>query len=222
MPGQNVELHRDGTKFLRFYNHEKYYRYINIQRVRECNDCLETMMTNHSVNDVDAEEAIVFRKSTEEDIPVVAAILKAAVERMLSEGKHQWNHSYPNEDHVRADVANGNGYVLICNNKIVAYGAVIFDGEPAYNSIRGKWSDDEPYVVVHRIAVLPTSQNKGHAISFLKAVEKLALSKDIKSFRIDTNYDNIRMLNLLKKTGFSYCGEVCYPAGSRMAFAKRL
>lgn len=173
-------------------------------------------------NDFEAKDAIVFRKATEEDIPVVAAILKAAVERMLSERKHQWSHSYPNDNHVLADVANGNGYVLICNNKIVAYGAVVFDGESAYNSIRGKWLADGPYVVVHRMAVSPTSQNKGYGISLLKAVEKLALSKDIKNFRIDTNHDNTRMLNLLKKAGFSYCGEICYQAGSRMAFAKRL
>lgn len=198
------------------------YQIVEFTPTMCCNDCFEVMKKNHSINDFEAKNAIVFRKATEEDIPVVAAILKAAVERMLSEGKQQWDHSYPNENHVRADVANGNGYVLICNNRIVAYGAVIFDGEPAYNSIRGKWLADEPYVVVHRMAVLPTSQKKGYGMSFLKAVEKLALSKEIKNFRIDTNHDNIRMLNLLKKVGFSCCGEICYQEGSRIAYAKRL
>ena len=186
--------------------------------------CLKDLVppASDSANDLEAEDTIVFRRATEEDIPKVATILKAAVERMLSEGKHQWDYSYPNENHVRADVAEGKGYVLTCNDEIVAYGAVVFDGEPAYADIRGKWLSDEPNAVVHRLAVLPASQKKGLGMTFLNAVEKLALSKDIKSFRIDTNHDNARMLNLLKKAGFSYCGLIWYESGSRMAFAKNL
>lgn len=167
-------------------------------------------------------DAIVFRKATEDDVPAVTAILKAAVERMLAEGKQQWDHSYPGETHVRADVANGYGYILQRDHATVAYGAVVFDGEPAYDTIRGKWLSDEPYVVVHRMAVLPAAQNQGCGLSFLNAVDQLALANDIKSFRVDTNHDNIRMLNLLKKAGFAYCGEIRYERGSRMAFAKNI
>lgn len=169
-----------------------------------------------------SDDTTVFRKATEEDIPAVTAILKAAVERMLAEGKQQWDHSYPTETHVRADVVAGNGYILQLGNEIAAYGAVVFDGEPAYRYIRGKWLSDEPYVVVHRMAVSPAAQNRGCAIAFLKYVDKLALSKDVKSFRIDTNHDNTRMLNLLKRARFAYCGEIRYESGARMAFAKAL
>lgn len=179
-------------------------------------------MNNSSPESSGYDLANVFRKATEKDVPSANIILKAAVERMLAEGKQQWNHSYPNETHVRADIAKGDGYILQCNNETVAYGAVVFDGEPAYNRIRGKWLSDDSYVVVHRMAVLAASQNKGYGVSFLKAVERLALSKGIKSFRIDTNHDNIRMLNLLKKTGFTYCGVIWYEGESRMAFAKIL
>lgn len=202
------------------------YQIVEFTPTMFCDCRLEAIMNNLSVNSNsfggDVDDDTVFRKATEEDIPVVTAILKSAVERMLAEGKQQWDHSYPNETHVRIDVAEGNGYILQRNNEAVAYGAVVFNGEPAYNNIRGKWLSDEPYVVVHRMAVLPDSQNRGCGISFLKSVEQLALSKAIKSFRVDTNYDNIRMLNLLKKAGFSYCGEIRYESGSRMAFAKNL
>lgn len=165
-------------------------------------------------------DAAVFRKADEKDIPAITAILKSAVERMLAEGKQQWNHNYPNETHVREDVARGVGYVMQCNGVVVAYAAVVFDGEPAYADIRGKWLADEPYVVVHRMAVLPSSQRRGWGLSFLNSVEALALSKGIRSFRVDTNHDNIRMLSLLKKAGFALCGEISYQSGSRMAFEK--
>lgn len=168
------------------------------------------------------EESVIFRKATEEDVPYVAAILGEAVERMLAEGKRQWDYNYPNESHVRADVANGVGYVLESDSRVVAYGAVVFDGEPAYEHIDGKWLSDNEYVVVHRMAVLSTSQRSGVAKSFLSAVEHLALTKGLKSFKVDTNFDNIRMLALLEKTGFTYCGEIWYRKGPRKAFEKIL
>lgn len=170
----------------------------------------------------DLREMPIFRKATENDVPAVAAILRKAVERMLAEGKKQWDYNYPNETHIRADIERGIGYVLDYNNEILGYGAMIFEREPAYDSIDGKWLSDERYVVVHRMAIKSISQRKGLGHTFLKDVENYARSKGIRSFRVDTNFDNIRMLNLLKKSGFTYCGEIQYESGSRKAFEKLL
>lgn len=167
-------------------------------------------------------ERVAFRKALESDILPATIILRQAAARMLAEGKKQWDNSYPDEIHVRADVDRGVGYVLESDGKVLAYGAVIFDGEPAYDCIDGKWLSDGEYVVVHRLAVLQTSQRGGLAKRFFKSVERLALSNGVKSFRVDTNYDNIRMLNLLNSTGFTYCGEVKYEKGARKAFEKIL
>lgn len=164
----------------------------------------------------------VFRKATLQDIPSVTRILKQAVDRMLAEGKCQWDNNYPNETHIRADIKAGVGYVLEQGGEIAAYGAVVFDGEPAYTNIEGCWLSDEKYVVVHRMAVNASLQRKGNGVAFLKEVGNLALKKGIFSFRVDTNYDNLRMLNLLNKVGFAYCGEICYEKGSRKAFEKLL
>ena len=53
-------------------------------------------------------------------------------------------------------------------------------------------------------------------------VERLAISKDVHSFRADTNYDNERMQRLFEKMGFTYCGKISYPQGQRMAYEKLL
>lgn len=164
----------------------------------------------------------VFRKATEADIAPAGAILRQAVDRMLAEGKQQWDHSYPNETHIRADIDRSIAYVLELDGEVVAYGAVLFDGEPAYDIIDGKWLSDDAYVVVHRLATLMSSQRTGLAMTYLRAVEHLAHSQGIRSFRVDTNFDNIRMLNLLAKAGFTYCGQVLYPRGPRKAFEKTL
>ena len=105
---------------------------------------------------------------------------------------------------------------------VIAYGAVVFDGEPAYDAIDGQWLTDEPYVLVHRIAVADGERGRGVAAEFLHRVEALASERGVKAFRIDTNFDNRTMLRLLERTGFSYCGKVVYRSGERLAYEKRL
>ncbi len=39
------------------------------------------------------------------------------------------------------------------HRNVIAYGAVVFDGEPAYDAIEGAWLTDGEYVVLHRMAV---------------------------------------------------------------------
>jgi acetyltransferase (GNAT) family len=165
-------------------------------------------------------EKLSFRRAEYCDVPAIGAILKAAVKRMLAEGKRQWDDSYPNETHVSADIDRGVGYVIECDGAPIAYGAVVFDGEPAYDALRGRWLSDGPYVVIHRLAVSQEMQGKGLGRLFMNCVADFARSKGVHSFKVDTNFDNFAMLHLLDRLGFTYCGEVQYSRGSRKAFEK--
>lgn len=165
-------------------------------------------------------ESVTFRKAGEGDVAAATSILRTAARRMLAEGKRQWTESYPGEANVRTDIECGNGYVLECEGTVAGYGAVVFSGEPAYNDLDGEWFTDGPYVVVHRVAVSQEMKGKGLGRAFLEAVEDHARKQGVRSFRIDTNYDNEAMLGLLAKLGFSYCGEVEYESGKRKAFEK--
>lgn len=165
-------------------------------------------------------EQYIFREARLHDVPAIGRIFDDAVARMLAEGKKQWNENYPTELHALADIDRHDGYVLELNGRVVAYGAVIFSGEPAYDELRGQWLSDGPYVVVHRMAVALDAQRHGIARRFFTAVEHLASEKGIGSFRVDTNFDNERMLHLLESLGFEYCGKISYEGGDRMAFEK--
>lgn len=165
-------------------------------------------------------ESLLFRKADGRDIAEISALLKQAVERMLAEGKHQWDENYPNEVHVRSDIGKGVGYVLEEEGKVVGYAAVVFTGEPAYDNIKGQWLSDDKYVVVHRLAVSQSVKGKGIGRAFMNAVEDFARTRGVRSFKIDTNFDNTAMLGLLDRLGFTYCGEINYEKGSRMAFEK--
>lgn len=163
-----------------------------------------------------------FRPATADDIDGIMAIIAEAKEQMRREGKHQWDDTYPVRHHIQTDIQRGSAYVMASADRLVAYGAVAFTGEPAYTEIEGQWLTEQPYVVLHRLAV--TESIKGHGIGalFMQETERLATAANIHSFKIDTNHDNTRMLRLLTKMGFTYCGTIHYQQGSRMAYEKLL
>ena len=105
---------------------------------------------------------------------------------------------------------------------VVAYGAVVFDGEPAYDAIEGAWLTDGDYVVLHRMAVADGEKGRGVATEFMRRVEAMACGHGTGSMRVDTNFDNRYMLRMLGRLGFVYCGKVRYRSGERLAFEKTL
>lgn len=141
---------------------------------------------------------------------------------------------------IVSDLGRGYGHVLCCDadsgacgqrasvagrndsETVVAYGAIVFDGEPAYDALDGQWLTAGPYVVVHRLAVSDEALGQGLGRAFLQQTERLAREQGVGAFRIDTNFDNRRMLHILASEGFVCCGKIRYESGERLAFEKRL
>lgn len=163
-----------------------------------------------------------FRPAKLSDLAAIMRLIHAAVDAMLAAGKHQWDHTYPATEHILNDLAAHIAYVMEDEEGVMAYCAVDFRGEPAYPGIEGEWltPTDDPYVVVHRLAVDPALQGHGIATRVFRAVENLAAGQGIGSFKIDTNYDNFVMLHLMEKLEFEHCGTIHYERGDRMAFEK--
>lgn len=164
---------------------------------------------------------LLFRSACHDDVAVVTRMLRRAAERMMAEGKNQWTETYPAAGNVEADVADGVGYVLERDGTVEAYGAVMINGEPAYEQLAGRWlSDGGDYVVVHRMVVSQSVERTGVGTEMLRAIERFGRTRGARSIKIDTNYDNERMLGLLSRNGFTFCGEVHYPQGPRRAYEK--
>ncbi len=163
-----------------------------------------------------------FRKAAPADRNRAWEIICQAKALMASEGRKQWDGAYPAMDNVDNDIENGHAYMLCIDDVPMAYGAVIFTGEPAYGQIVDGWLSNGEYVVVHRLCVADEARCKGLAQKYFDEVSALALSKGVRSFKVDTNFDNRAMLHILEKGGFTYCGEIVYPQGSRLAFEKLL
>lgn len=154
------------------------------------------------------------REATIQDIDVLMEIYETARRFMAENGNPtQWPQGYPSKKILLKDMAAKQLYVYEQNGEIEG-AFVFFIGEDlSYAKIDGKWLNEEPYGVIHRIASRQRVPHVGQSIL------NYCFTK-IKNLRIDTHEDNIPMQNMLKKNGFVYVGEIELLSihESRMAF----
>jgi GNAT superfamily N-acetyltransferase len=162
---------------------------------------------------------MILRKANLSEAPVIWTILQQAIAQRKRDGSTQWQNGYPNEESVQEDITNGYAYVLLENEVIVAYAAIIFGIEPA---IQGKWLTNGDYVVVHRVATSEAVKGKGIATRLFKMIEDLCLQQKVYSIKVDTNFDNVPMLKIMDKLSYTYCGEVFFNNAPRKAYEKVL
>jgi L-amino acid N-acyltransferase YncA len=165
---------------------------------------------------------IILRKATFAELPEIWEILQQAIEQRKQDGSQQWQNGYPNEQTIENDIQNGYGHVLLENNVVAAYVAIIFDIEPAYEQIVGKWLSNDKYLVVHRVATANAAKGKGVATQLFQLLENIAIEQNVFSIKVDTNFDNLPMLKILQKLNYTYCGEVFFNNAARKAFEKVL
>lgn len=157
------------------------------------------------------------RKSTLADLPIILNLRDQAREIMRSYGNvYQWPDGYPRDDMFRKDIELGGSHVMLDEmGTIVGTFALLPSPEVTYNKIYdGKWLDDAPYHVIHRIASTPSSHGILDAV--LEYCESI-----VPNIRIDTHEANIIMRKGLERHGYHYCGIIILLDGNpRLAFQK--
>lgn len=152
---------------------------------------------------------IELRKAKLTEVKSILNIIQDGQSFLKSQGLDQWQNGYPNESSIINDINNGNCYVLIDNDKIVATAAIIYDIDPNYNIIyEGEWLTNFPYMVIHRIATKQEYRNKGYASKIIELTKEEMEIKNIYSLRIDTHEFNFPMQKMLSKNGFIKCGTI--------------
>ncbi len=148
------------------------------------------------------------------------AIIQEAKQFQKAQGFTQWTEDYPNQETILQDIQTKKGYVVTVDGQIAGYLCVDFTGEPAYESIEGKWNTNLPYAVVHRMAFSQDFRNLGLSHITFSLIEDLCRSKGIRSIRVDTDFPNKRMQHILEKNGFSQCGVVMFQGSGKLAYDK--
>ena len=147
------------------------------------------------------------RQATYKDLDALMQLFEGAKQIMRSCGNvHQWNAGYPSVDIVNKDIESGYCYVVCEEDKILATMALIPGPDPTYTYIEGRWSNEYPYYVIHRIATALPGQNL--ASKMLDWAFEHIWSKGLNSIRIDTHRDNCIMKHILTKYGFEECGVI--------------
>ena len=105
-------------------------------------------------------EDLKYRKAEPADAERIMEIIRQAQAQMRALGSLQWQDGYPARADIDRDIARGYGYVFEKSDAaenpaaaetpqkydkgtvpggVIAYGAAVFDGEPAYGAIDGAW-----------------------------------------------------------------------------------
>jgi Ribonuclease G/E len=157
------------------------------------------------------------RYTTLKDLSSAMAIYAYAREQMKRNGNPtQWGDSRPSEETIAADILAKNSYVIMDDeDRICGIFTFITGPDPTYAKIYdGKWLNDKPYGVIHRIA--SDGREKGILDTALSYCEALTCN-----IRIDTHRDNKIMQHLLEKHDFIRCGIIYIDDGSpRIAYQK--
>ena len=187
-----------------------------------CLDCdLDTLFQNKGYRwQKDGRKASIdlsIRKTKPADLSRVMDIYSDARAFMKEQDNpDQWKENHPPTSLIEEDIRLGKSHVCTRNQEIV--GVFYFspaEEDPTYSMIdEGQWLNDEPYGVIHRIAV--GTRRLGVASFVLDWCWDCC-----RNIRIDTHENNQPMQQLLKRKGFSYCGVVRLSDGSpRLAYQK--
>jgi hypothetical protein len=163
-----------------------------------------------------------FRKAQISEISQIWDILRQAILRRKEDGSDQWQDGYPNPVVIQTDIEKGEGFVLILEETIVGYVAILINDEPEYARIEGEWLTNNDFVVFHRVAISENHLVRGLSKLLIDCVEDYARMNNIYSIKADTNYDNIIMKKIFDKLGYIYCGEVYFRGSPRKAYEKVL
>lgn len=154
------------------------------------------------------------RKTRMEELDRLMDIYANARAFMARTGNpHQWGDgNYPDRALIESDIAAGHSYVLVEDEEILATYFLAEGPDPCYSvMLEGAWLDEEPYVVIHRIASSGTRRGAAsHCIE--QAVRQYG------NLRIDTHDDNLPMQRALERLGFTRCGRIPFEDGTRITY----
>ena len=164
-------------------------------------------------------KSMLIRKTTPEDLPRLLEIYESARSFMAKSGNPaQWGNAWPPTSLLERDIQSGHSYACLHDRRVV--GTFFFnfgkDIEPTYAVIiDGKWQNDGPYGVIHRLAGDGSVKGIG-AYCINWCYEQCC------HLRVDTHPDNQVMQRLLTKLGFKRCGiiHVMQDNMPRIAFEK--
>jgi len=157
------------------------------------------------------------RRAKISEIPDIMRITKACAAHMIRKGIYQWNEHYPNADAFEKDIERQELYVLLIDEKIRGTLVISTLMDEEYKSV--SWATENGNsVYIHRLAVHPSFQGKGHAQELMNFAENYARQKAFASLRLDTFSQNKRNQQFYETRGYQKLSDIYYPKQSEHSF----
>lgn len=177
--------------------------------IAEAAEILENYMKEMAEKN-DMKNELHVRPARREELSELRRCYDAAKQTMNRSGNPtQWEVGYPPDATILSDIEKKQ--LFVAENDTGIHGAfVFFVGEESDYAVieDGKWPNDRPYGVMHRVA------SDGMARGIFTAAVNFALETE-KNLRIDTHEDNRIMQHVVEKHGFARCGIVYVRGGGR-------
>lgn len=139
------------------------------------------------------------------------------------QGFVQWTEDYPALPDIAGDIETHRAYLLREDGEVLGYLCLDFDGEPAYTGItEGSWRWEEPYGVVHRLALNRAGRGRGLSSRVFTLVEERCRERGVTYLRLNTGLRNSRMQHILEKNGFTRRGIIVFKGSQKYAYDKRI
>ncbi|MGM0409012.1 MAG: GNAT family N-acetyltransferase [Bacteroidota bacterium] len=150
------------------------------------------------------------QKAIPENLIEIMYLLRQCIEDFNKNNIYQWNVSYPDNFRLLREIEKGTLYLMI--NKGVPIATITFDDDQdsVFDDIEWKNKNDK-FIVIHRIAVFPTWQNKGVGRKLMDFAEQYAKENNYKSIRLDVTSSNEELVKIYEKLGYTKTGDVLYP-----------
>ncbi|MDR0299975.1 MAG: GNAT family N-acetyltransferase [Streptococcaceae bacterium] len=166
---------------------------------------------------------IYLRKAEFSDLSAIMPIIVEAKKFLSGFDTDQWQRDYPAQSDIERFIENKTGHILIVNDEVAAFGALITGEDKAYTAITdGRWSNDKfDYVAVHCLAFSDKYRGQGLSRQMFSNIFSLENAQGYRDFRVDTHPANKIMQHVFEREGFIYRGMVQYE-GPRRAYQLEL
>jgi ribosomal protein S18 acetylase RimI-like enzyme len=149
------------------------------------------------------------RHAVKNDIKNIIKIIDKIIVEMDSYENNQWDKDYPREKHFLNDIEKNSLFICEREGKIAGFLCINRLQLDEYNTL--KWSTDENFMAVHRVAVNPECRRMGVGSELLEFAEEYALENNVKYLKTDTHSLNTKMSNLFTKFDYDLVGEIKIP-----------
>jgi ribosomal protein S18 acetylase RimI-like enzyme len=156
------------------------------------------------------------RHANSQDLKTVMNLIRSCVNHMEAQEIHQWDEIYSDESIIKNDIVKQQLYLLEDAGKVCGIIALNEDQEPEYKNV--SWKFPGKTLVVHRLAIEPSYQQKGFAKMLMQFAHKMAKEEHYENIRLDAFIHNPAAVGLYEKLGYRKAGKVTFRKGDFYCF----